>query len=331
QAILSSLPSGALLLSHTDLDLNPVRYLRVCEGARSDVTHISLQMMPYPWWERVQVALHPGVKFPPILPRVSTRRESMGNTLLVTRFLRANRNWDESWMDSRPMFLDMQAVDEREVEAAGSYHGLTLLPWGLTYRVLPGMSSVETETWHSASLDQLTRLQRCLQPAPRDLFPPGTWEFAASSVFWDAHYQMGLFFLSYALDVWKPGVLLSGQRAAVLGALQTAASLLGDTLEAVDAYDTFSSPRADLLKNTMLAYVRLQNALELGLVEEEVTLAQSSRLGTGTRASESSRGTEQIGKRDGSGRVRPRFLKEHPRDRDANAFARVYSRLREVS
>lgn len=40
-----------------------------------------------------------------------------------------------------------------------------------------------------------------MQPAPTKKYPHGTWEFAASSVFWDAHYQAGLFFLSYAIAV----------------------------------------------------------------------------------------------------------------------------------
>lgn len=123
----------------------------VCEGFRSDVTHISLQMMPYPWWRDVQAKLHPGVMFPPILRGVSTRRDSDGNAALITRFLTANMPL------KRPIFLDMQAINEREIGVGGSYRGFTLVPHGLTYRVLPHMTLEGTEPWHDNSVRQLQR------------------------------------------------------------------------------------------------------------------------------------------------------------------------------
>ena len=46
-AILDSLPQRSLLLSHTDLNWNSVRYLQSCEGLRPDVVHLSLQLLPY--------------------------------------------------------------------------------------------------------------------------------------------------------------------------------------------------------------------------------------------------------------------------------------------
>lgn len=66
---LQSLPAHALLLSHTDLDWNPIRYLRNCEGLRSDVTHLSLQMMPYPWFPSRQAHLYSNVSFPNLMVR----------------------------------------------------------------------------------------------------------------------------------------------------------------------------------------------------------------------------------------------------------------------
>jgi hypothetical protein len=44
--VLDQLPPRSLLLSHTDLTWNPVRYLQTCEGQRPDVTHLSLQLLP---------------------------------------------------------------------------------------------------------------------------------------------------------------------------------------------------------------------------------------------------------------------------------------------
>jgi hypothetical protein len=109
-------PLRSLLLSHTDLDWNPVRYLQHCEGVGlpSDeyfkkssfralvkpssanqtgtvVTHLNFQLMPYPWFVQTQAPLYPDVVFPEmIFPGVSTDRASEGNAQLVTRFLTAN-------------------------------------------------------------------------------------------------------------------------------------------------------------------------------------------------------------------------------------------------
>jgi hypothetical protein len=46
RALLGSLPPRSLLLSHTDLNYNAVRYLQACEGLRPDVVHLSLQLLP---------------------------------------------------------------------------------------------------------------------------------------------------------------------------------------------------------------------------------------------------------------------------------------------
>lgn len=63
------------------------------------------------------------------------------------------------------------------------------------------------------------RLEACLSPAPTELHPPGTWEFAASSVYWDAHYQAALFFLSYHIAV-SGDAAKAGQRPNTLPAIR---------------------------------------------------------------------------------------------------------------
>uniref|UniRef100_K3WL96 Uncharacterized protein n=1 Tax=Globisporangium ultimum (strain ATCC 200006 / CBS 805.95 / DAOM BR144) TaxID=431595 RepID=K3WL96_GLOUD len=52
QGILHSLPQNAVLLSYTDINWNTIRYLQLCERQRGDVTHLSLQLMPFPWFPR---------------------------------------------------------------------------------------------------------------------------------------------------------------------------------------------------------------------------------------------------------------------------------------
>ncbi len=50
------------LFYSTDLDWNSVRYLQHCEGIRPDVTLLSLQLMPFPWFIGQQVVcLDPSV------------------------------------------------------------------------------------------------------------------------------------------------------------------------------------------------------------------------------------------------------------------------------
>ena len=117
RAILSSLPSDSLLLSHTDLDWNTVRYLRKCEGLGESVTHVSAQLLPYPWFQR-QISspsnLYGPATFPSILPGVSTSRFSEGNAVLVSRFLSSNlANFPGG------VYCDMQAFPDDEIEAGG--------------------------------------------------------------------------------------------------------------------------------------------------------------------------------------------------------------------
>ncbi|CAM9105270.1 unnamed protein product, partial [Hapterophycus canaliculatus] len=320
-ALLSALPEGALLLSHTDLDLNPARYLRVCEGLRSDVTHISIQMMPYPWWESVQAELHPGVVFPPVLRGVNTRRNSEGNAVLITRFLAANLQ------RGRPIFLDMQAVDESEIGAAGFYRGFSLVPHGLAYLVLPKLTLQESEQWHERIVKQLRSLDECMKPVSVNRYHPGTWEFAAASVYWDAHYQAGLFFLSYAIGVWDSAPRAE-QRQHLLPALRDASALLLRTLEAVDSQGTFSSSRPDLLKNTILAEIRYLQALQAEAIGMPDSLSKSEPSQAELASRTQRLYTKMMIAKENCLTLIPRFLLEAIDNKDAEAFGRVYVKLR---
>jgi hypothetical protein len=46
-------------------------FVQACEHLRPDVTHVSLQLLPYPWFQR-QHALFPGIVFPSIPRDAST-------------------------------------------------------------------------------------------------------------------------------------------------------------------------------------------------------------------------------------------------------------------
>ncbi|CAM9708487.1 unnamed protein product, partial [Ectocarpus fasciculatus] len=134
-----------LLLSHTDLDWNSVRYVRTCErvGTYSPnvnsepITHLNFQLMPYPWFPTNQEPLYGDVNFPPILPSVSTSKLDPNNAALVARFCRANLNMhDAKGSGNRNhLFLDMQAVNEREILSGGIWSDFLLISWGLVYKV----------------------------------------------------------------------------------------------------------------------------------------------------------------------------------------------------
>lgn len=128
----------------TDLNWNTLRYLQHCEGVRSDVTHLSFQLMPYPWFKKQQAPLFPSVRFPAPFNGVSTNRASEGNAMLVHKFLSLNL---KSFMtssstttttmqsDSR-LFIDMQSVNDVEIGSGGQWRGFTLIPYGYLYKVM---------------------------------------------------------------------------------------------------------------------------------------------------------------------------------------------------
>lgn len=288
--ILRNIPNDSILLTHTDLDLNPTRFLQFCESAyvTKSVHQISLQMMPYPWFETQQVPIYSshGIVFPNSqFEGVSTSRLSQGNARLITQFLNANLRKQgrvkNSLMRSsgmRPIFLDMQAVNEAEIGSMGEWRGFILVPYGLEYLVVPPFYFVNNTShpptmlsvfkiasrYHHQSWNALQQVKANF-PAINNYFhtkfPPGTWESAAMNVFYDAHYQTGLFYLTWVLDessqisVDSLGIILDRLLASVL--------LLQEAWDAGSKYQTFSSSLRDLQRNTALAYMRLQGILSV--------------------------------------------------------------------
>lgn len=88
-----------------------------------------------------------------------------------------------------------------------------------TVMILPQNDSEIQKLFRNTTFTSLRSLDDCMRPVSTIPQAPGSWEFAAKSVYWDAHYQAGLFFLSYGVGVWAntPG---AQQRAHVLPALK---------------------------------------------------------------------------------------------------------------
>ena len=200
QELLSSLPQNSLLLAHTDLDLNAVRYLRECEGMRSDVSHLSFQMMPYPWFAKVQASLYPNISFVEPFEGISTDRKSQGNAYFVHTFIVKNLE------KFNAIYLDMQSINDAELGDKGLWHGLTLIPFGSLYRVVK--TPPKSMKHHKDSMEKLQNLSTIFDRFDEkgnifEVYPPGSWEHAVASVINDAKYQLGVYLLTYAMDAQK--------------------------------------------------------------------------------------------------------------------------------
>eukprot|EP00750_Incisomonas_marina_P013886 INCI17561.3.p1 GENE.INCI17561.3~~INCI17561.3.p1 ORF type:complete len:685 (+),score=92.39 INCI17561.3:1325-3379(+) len=162
--LLELLPKDSLLLSHTDLNWNSVRYLQNCEGLRPDVVHLSFQLLPYPWFSETQKKRYEaqGVKFAKQLPaQPSTDAQSKANAQMIVEFAAANlANPDGRF--AHAVFLDLHAVSPGDIGPDNNYFGLQLLPWGPLWKietfhppqVRPGAAAPTTverlESWRNA-------------------------------------------------------------------------------------------------------------------------------------------------------------------------------------
>jgi hypothetical protein len=163
------------------------------------------------------------------------------------------------------VYLDMQSVQEAEIETYGMWRGAyTLIPWGPVYRVFGRLTLPQIQELHHHSLHQLQHLQTSF-PAVDDTFMrkfiPGSWERAAANVYYDAHYQLGVNLLTYAIEL--QGKIEMKILPMLLDRYYVSAQILRKTLAAVQQYDTFSSSLADLSKNTALAWMRLHALMEI--------------------------------------------------------------------
>ncbi|GMH58119.1 hypothetical protein TL16_g02541 [Triparma laevis f. inornata] len=200
KAMLDSIDDGSLLLSHTDLDWNTVRYLRKCEGLKPNIVHVSAQLLPYPWFQRqIDSGMFGDVNFPEILPDVSTNRFSEGNKQLLERFFEANH---EKY--PKNMYVDMQGISDVDLQPGGIWRGWLLIPHGLVYRVeKPNANALnEVPSYFGETEEELKKLEKLLvNVTPK--YSSGSWEFACASVRNDAFYQAGLNYLTYGLEVGK--------------------------------------------------------------------------------------------------------------------------------
>lgn len=98
----------------------------------------------------------------------------------------------------------------------------------------------------------------------RDRYPPGSWEWAAASVYFDAHNQLGLVLLSFAIDYPIRENPTAESFILVIDRLYAAATVLGQALVSVQALGgPLSSSLHDLEKNVATCYMQLHSMLDM--------------------------------------------------------------------
>ncbi|KAG3115906.1 hypothetical protein PI125_g5103 [Phytophthora idaei] len=256
ETIFDVIPRNGVLLSYTDINWNSLRYLQACEGIRPDVTLLSLQLLPFPWFPR-QHELYPSITFPPMQRGVSTVKNSPGYARLLHEFLAANigKHGDH-------LFLDLHAVNDEDIAPNGQYLGFTLTPHGLVWKVsVPPLTTAESDALY-------TQWETIPPPsvyfAP-SLYPAGSWEFASATIANDACYQGALFALSYWLERGKTIQHASEAAKYVLGMRHTFQLLTQVEADAAvtDRSWGLTYDKYDLTKNTALAAMRYSSGLEL--------------------------------------------------------------------
>ena len=273
KAILQTIPSNqaSLLISHTDLDWNTVRYLRLCENfaPHPTVSHVNIQLLPFPWFQRqIQHGLFGNTIFPSILPNVSTNRFDKGNTQLIIRFLRENLR---SGSFPGGVYLEMQAVNEADIGYEGRYQDeFSLIPWGLTYRVFPLLeNSTEPFAVGSVLAQAKNRIDTVkvslFSSFANNQFPPGSWEFGATSIYWDMHYQYGLALLTHALALRQNNDMANNPEIFIrhVKSLDNACYYLGTVFNSVERLGAFTSVKNDLWKNSSLCYISLNGVVKV--------------------------------------------------------------------
>lgn len=126
----------------------------------------------------------------------------------------------------------------------------------------------------------------------------------------------------------NPILTPANQTIVTLPPFLQASALLDQTLEAVDERRTFSSPISDLLKNTVLAKVRLLQAWH----------AEASKMAQAKKKTKAEAAPEVLAKIFGEIMLAKeqcltliaRFLLEAIDDKDAEAFGKIYIKLREA-
>ncbi|NXS51593.1 TM260 protein, partial [Brachypteracias leptosomus] len=182
--LLSSMPTGAVILLRGDLPGNALRYLHYCEGLRPDITLVDQEMMTYKWY-LPKLAKHlPGVYFPGdqwnpvegVLPDGTL-------TFNLHRFLKVNKH--------KEVFVCI-GLHEGDSTWRRSY---SLWPWGMCEKLVPSDVVFDPGEW--------IQLTRNLYNWTEDYgsFEPSSWEAVANEEMWQARMKTAFFIFDLAETV----------------------------------------------------------------------------------------------------------------------------------
>ncbi|KAM9556466.1 protein O-mannosyl-transferase TMEM260 isoform 1-T1 [Guaruba guarouba] len=179
--VLSSMPTGAVILLRGDLPGNALRYIHYCEGMRPDITLVDQEMMSYEWY-LPKLAKHlPGIYFPGnrwnpvegVLP---------DGTLAFNlhRFLKVNKH--------KEVFVCI-GLHEGDSTWRRSY---SLWPWGTCEKLVPSNIVFDPGEW--------IHLTRNLYNWTEDYgsFKPSSWEAVANEEMWQARMKTAFFIFELA-------------------------------------------------------------------------------------------------------------------------------------
>ncbi|NWX86734.1 TM260 protein, partial [Nothoprocta pentlandii] len=179
--LLSSMPTGAVVLLRGDLPGNALRYLHYCEGMRPDITLVDQEMMTYEWY-LPKLAKHlPGIHFPG--KRWNPVEGVLPDGTLVFNlhhFLKVNKQ--------KEVFVCI-GLHEGDSTWKKSY---SLWPWGTCEKLVPSEVVFDPEEW--------IRLTRNLYNWTEDYgrFKPSSWEAVANEEMWQARMKTAFFIFDLA-------------------------------------------------------------------------------------------------------------------------------------
>ena len=196
-------------------------------------------------------------------PGVSTDRRSEGNRELVRSVLKAN--YQEPYDH---IFLDLNAVNDKEIGDGGRYHdNFFLIPHGLVYRVVrleegDVMSSNGEgglwEEWKSSThhLHQTRELLGPYLTSPHVLrnLREGSWERGVFVTFYDSLYHLCLSQLTHIMALQNEGLLTTNNFIITSSTLFEACAGMDEVVKR----GINSIARYDLIKNRALCFMRLQ-------------------------------------------------------------------------
>jgi hypothetical protein len=303
---LNILPKHSIYVAHTDLDWNAIRYFQLCEDFRTDVTAISIQLMPFPWFKHTQAPLYVAkygsdpITFPSTeFDYVSTDRLSEGNARLIGDFIGANTHVDNRDLMSMKenelaflkldvaasnehlfgpgIFIDMQAINEVDIGGdglsrwRGDNGAYTLIPWGNSYRVLNKLESLDDiREYHQVSLMQLKNFAKGF---PANLHTNDAFYAKYPAGSWEhaaaSVYHDAHYQFGLHLLTYCIEVLKTVdlvKMTVVIDRLHIAVTLLHAAMEAGNRYGAISSPLMNVRKNAALAYMRYQGVLNVAVL-----------------------------------------------------------------